>query len=74
VDLQDWEAMLRTGLRSTVRLQAAPEENPVRAMTIIYTDEYYEGTPFLTRDGLYTLPLTVQGNVLKEFGIRLEKF
>jgi hypothetical protein len=74
VDLQDWEAMLRMGLRATVRQQAAPEENPLRAMTIIYTDEYYEGTPFLTRDGLYTLPLTVQGNVLKEFGIRLEKF
>ncbi len=74
VDLRDWEAMLRMGLRTTVRLQAAPVDNPLRAMTIIYTDEYYEGTPFLTRDGLYTLPLTVQGNILKEFGIRLEKF
>ena len=73
-DVGDWEAMLRMGLRRTVRLEAAPQENPVRAMTIVYTDEFYEGTPLLTAGGLYTLPLTAQGSVLEESGINLSKF
>lgn len=74
VDVADWEAMLRMGLARTARLEKSPDPNPVRAMTIIYTDEYYEGTPLLTNDGLYTLPLTTQGSVLEEAGINLEKF
>ena len=74
VDVRDWEEMLRMGLQRTARLESAPQENPVRAMTIVYTDEFYEGTPLLTNGGLYTLPLTVEGNVLEQAGINLEKF
>jgi hypothetical protein len=74
VDMRDWEEMLRMGLRRTTRLESTPQENPVRAMTIVYTDEFFEGTPLLTDGGLYTLPLTVEGSVLEQAGINLSKF
>ncbi len=70
----EWEAMLRMGVEATQRLAGVGEEDPIRGMTIVYTDEYYEGTPILADNGLFTLPLTVQGNVLKDLGIRLERF
>lgn len=70
----EWEAMLRMGLDATRRLVGAGDDDPIRGMTIVYSDEYYEGTPMLADNGLYTLPLTVQGDVLKDRGIRLERF
>jgi len=70
----EWEAMLRMGLEATRRLAGVGEDDPIRGMTIIYTDEYYEGTSLLADNGLYTLPLTVQGDVLRDRGIRLERF
>jgi hypothetical protein len=71
--LDQWESMLRTGLASTAR-RVGRSDDPIRGAVVIYTDEYYEGTPLLASNGLYTLPLTVQGNVLKEAGIWLERF
>ncbi len=70
----DWEAMLRMGVLATQRLQGVGGDAPIRGMVIVYTDEFYEGTPLLADNGLFTLPLTVQGNVLKDLGIRLESF
>lgn len=72
--LHDWEAMLRMGLQATKRLTPVGEDDPVRAMIVVYADEYYEGTPLITDNGLFILPLTVQGNVLKDEGIWLERF
>jgi hypothetical protein len=73
-DLTQWEAMLRMGLRTTARLETTPDDNPIRSMLLVYTDEYYEGTSLLTDTGLFTLPLTVEGSVLRDAGIWLERF
>jgi|GEM_PF-3327634 len=72
--VEEWEAMLRMGVEATQRLDGVGDDDPIRGMVIVYTDEYYEGTPLLADNGLFTLPLTVQGNVLKDLGIRLESF
>lgn len=73
-DVSQWEAMLRMGVHATRRLDGVGGDDPIRGMTIVYADEYYEGTPLIADNGLYTLPLTAQGNVLKDLGIRLESF
>jgi len=72
--LQDWEAMLRMGLKATRSLASVGKDDPIRAMTVVYSDEYYEGTPLITDNGLFTLPLTVQGSVLVDSGIWLDRF
>ena len=72
--LAEWEAMLRMGLTATRRLTPDPREEPIRAMTVIYADEYYEGTPLISAGPFGAQPLTVQGNVLKDAGIWLERF
>lgn len=73
-DLSQWEAMIRMGLAATTRLEARPDPNPVRSMLLVYTDEYYEGTSLLTDSGMYVLPLTIEGNVLRDAGIWLDSF
>ena len=73
-DLSDWEAMLRMGVTSTRRVGSTDDADPVRSMLIVYSDEFFEGTSLLTDGGLYTLPLTVQGNVLKDMGVWLDRF
>jgi hypothetical protein len=72
--LGEWEAMLRMGLAATRRLTPDEREEPIRALTVIYADEYYEGTPLISAGPFGTLPLTVQGSVLKDAGIWLERF
>ncbi len=73
-DLSEWEAMLRMGLTATRRTGPADDPEPIRSMLIVYSDEFFEGTSLLTDGGLYTLPLTVQGNVLRDMGVWLDRF